>query len=241
MPRIFNSIRQRLLKENRFTRYLVYAVGEIVLVVVGILIALSINTWNKSRQDLRARAELLDELRDDLVLDQATIAEHIQWEELFLAEVDSARVLVKGRIDTDALQALLRRLTTRHTFVPNKTTIVKMTASGELGLLRNSGIENSIVRYYQFNDYLTSVTNNNNLYIVDLQFGPFVSNNALGFGCDADGAVEDDLDLDPEKRYLLKVQLDRRALIARTSIDRFSKLKEAATDLLQRIEQVPGE
>lgn len=33
MPRIFNAIRQRLLKENRFTRYLVYAVGEIVLVV----------------------------------------------------------------------------------------------------------------------------------------------------------------------------------------------------------------
>ena len=37
MARIFNSIRQRLLKENRLTRYLVYAIGEIVLVVIGIL------------------------------------------------------------------------------------------------------------------------------------------------------------------------------------------------------------
>jgi hypothetical protein len=43
MARIFNSIRQRLLKENRLTRYLVYAVGEILLVVIGILIALNIN------------------------------------------------------------------------------------------------------------------------------------------------------------------------------------------------------
>ena len=43
MPRIFNIIRQRLLKENRLTRYLVYAVGEIVLVVIVILIALQLN------------------------------------------------------------------------------------------------------------------------------------------------------------------------------------------------------
>ena len=51
MPRIFNTIRQRLLKENRFTRYLVYAIGEIVLVVIGILLALQVNTWNLARQD----------------------------------------------------------------------------------------------------------------------------------------------------------------------------------------------
>jgi hypothetical protein len=40
MSRIFNSIRQRLLAQNRFTRYILYAIGEIVLVVIGILIAL---------------------------------------------------------------------------------------------------------------------------------------------------------------------------------------------------------
>ena len=43
MARIFNTIRQRLLKENRLTRYLVYAIGEIMLVVIGILIALQLN------------------------------------------------------------------------------------------------------------------------------------------------------------------------------------------------------
>ena len=57
MARIFNTIRQRLLKENRLTRYLIYAVGEIVLVVIGILIALQLNT-NKDLRKARA-TELL--------------------------------------------------------------------------------------------------------------------------------------------------------------------------------------
>lgn len=43
MISFFRKIRQKLLKENRVTRYLVYAVGEILLVVIGILIALQLN------------------------------------------------------------------------------------------------------------------------------------------------------------------------------------------------------
>jgi hypothetical protein len=46
MIKFFRHIRQRLLKENKFSKYLLYAIGEIVLVVIGILIALQINNWN---------------------------------------------------------------------------------------------------------------------------------------------------------------------------------------------------
>jgi hypothetical protein len=49
MIKFFRRIRQQLLKENKFSKYLLYAVGEIVLVVIGILIALQINTWNEER------------------------------------------------------------------------------------------------------------------------------------------------------------------------------------------------
>ena len=47
MIKIFRHIRQRLLGENKFSKYLLYAIGEIILVVIGILIALSINNWNE--------------------------------------------------------------------------------------------------------------------------------------------------------------------------------------------------
>lgn len=49
MLRFFRKIRQRLVTENKFSKYLLYALGEIALVVIGILIALAINNWNENR------------------------------------------------------------------------------------------------------------------------------------------------------------------------------------------------
>ncbi|GAA4314420.1 hypothetical protein GCM10023115_28460 [Pontixanthobacter gangjinensis] len=50
MIKVFRSFRRRLIRESRFTRYLLYAIGEIFLVVIGILIALRINNWNEERK-----------------------------------------------------------------------------------------------------------------------------------------------------------------------------------------------
>lgn len=66
MINFFRSIRRRLFTEGKATRYLLYAIGEIVLVVIGILIALQINTWNENRK-LREREQvLLLELKSNL-------------------------------------------------------------------------------------------------------------------------------------------------------------------------------
>ncbi|VAV86217.1 FIG00653203: hypothetical protein [hydrothermal vent metagenome] len=51
MIKFFRKIRQNMIKENRASKYLLYAIGEIVLVVIGILIALSINNWNENRKE----------------------------------------------------------------------------------------------------------------------------------------------------------------------------------------------
>ncbi len=66
MLRFFRQIRQRLLTEKRFNKYLLYAIGEIVLVVVGILIALQINNWNEYRKSGQEELALLRELKADL-------------------------------------------------------------------------------------------------------------------------------------------------------------------------------
>jgi hypothetical protein len=47
MLRFFRQIRQRLLTDNKFSKYLLYAIGEILLVVIGILIALQADFWNE--------------------------------------------------------------------------------------------------------------------------------------------------------------------------------------------------
>ncbi|MFY0627034.1 MAG: hypothetical protein JXR07_12110 [Reichenbachiella sp.] len=65
MTKFFRKIRQKLLTENKFSKYLIYAIGEIILVVIGILIALSINNWNENRKDkVREKATLYKFMQD---------------------------------------------------------------------------------------------------------------------------------------------------------------------------------
>lgn len=71
MIKFFRKIRQNMLKENRFGQYLLYALGEIVLVVIGILIALNINNWNQEQTNKRKSKELLTGMTKDLAQDIA--------------------------------------------------------------------------------------------------------------------------------------------------------------------------
>ena len=66
MISFFRTLRQRLLTENRFSSYLLYAIGEILLVVVGILIALQIDTWNEARKEKAFEKKVLRELLMDV-------------------------------------------------------------------------------------------------------------------------------------------------------------------------------
>ena len=65
MIKFFRTIRRTLLDENRTGKYLKYALGEILLVVIGILIALQINNWNENRKALKLERELLEQLQSE--------------------------------------------------------------------------------------------------------------------------------------------------------------------------------
>ena len=66
MFRFFRQLRQRLLTDNKFSKYLLYAVGEILLVVIGILIALQIDNWNEERKTKQRERKFLTELNHNL-------------------------------------------------------------------------------------------------------------------------------------------------------------------------------
>jgi hypothetical protein len=65
MIKFFRKIRQNLLMENKTGKYFKYAIGEIVLVVIGILIALQINNWNENRIDRKQERVLLVQLKSE--------------------------------------------------------------------------------------------------------------------------------------------------------------------------------
>ena len=66
MIKFLRKIRQNMIRENKVSKYLLYAVGEIVLVVIGILIALQINNWNEKRKDIDLEQKFLTNLVENL-------------------------------------------------------------------------------------------------------------------------------------------------------------------------------
>jgi len=75
MIKFFRRIRQQLLTGNKFPKYLLYAIGEIVLVVIGILIALQINNWNEGRKIHLQDIEFLNNLKVELSVDISALRE----------------------------------------------------------------------------------------------------------------------------------------------------------------------
>ncbi|WP_296702760.1 DUF6090 family protein [Algoriphagus sp.] len=81
MIKFYRIIRQRLLSENKITKYMIYAIGEIVLVVIGILIALQLNTWNQDRIDRKMEKKILTDLRQELKTNKQKIRAAIERRE----------------------------------------------------------------------------------------------------------------------------------------------------------------
>jgi hypothetical protein len=84
MIKFFRHIRQRMIKENKFSKYLLYAIGEIVLVVIGIFLALQLNNWNTNQQRSDQELALLAEMRQNLERDlddcRGNIASQKRWQ-----------------------------------------------------------------------------------------------------------------------------------------------------------------
>ena len=77
MIKFFRHIRQQLLSESKFSKYLLYAIGEIILVVIGILIALQINNWNETNKMNTRELTLLNELKTNLKINIANLENDI--------------------------------------------------------------------------------------------------------------------------------------------------------------------
>ena len=79
MIKLFRKIRLKLLSENKLSKYLVYAIGEIVLVVIGILIALQINNWNETKKSEKRITGYMENLVDDIKSDVKEFNENIKY------------------------------------------------------------------------------------------------------------------------------------------------------------------
>ena len=129
MIKFFRHIRKSLLMENKTSKYFKYAIGEIILVVIGILIALQINNWNENRKEtLKAKSYLLN-IKEDLILDTLEFSRAIRNLE---SSIDKATRLLRLKsfesFQTDSLLSLIPN--TYYQISINSQTFDKLINSG---------------------------------------------------------------------------------------------------------------
>ena len=152
MIKFFRRIRQKLLAENRFRKYLLYAIGEIILVVIGILIALQVNNWNNERLQKDKEKEYLVEIRQNLEKDSTNIARVIQFYKRKAQLVDETfglfELAEKGEAYYHLLFPKMDTLTSFEVFIPVRTAFDNMVSAESIDLIKNKALRTLLSEYY---------------------------------------------------------------------------------------------
>jgi hypothetical protein len=175
MIKFFRKIRQNLLMGSKtgkpassVGRYFKYAIGEIVLVVIGILIALQINNWNENRKNRIAEADYYCRILDDFKLNEKLI------NETFILTTNKIKLCKELILDlnnipnerSEILNKFVRAIR-QDVFVPSNITFEDITSSGQLKLLTDLQLKNRLIQHSTFLDNILNLLQENRNEIIN--------------------------------------------------------------------------
>lgn len=150
MLRFFRNIRQQGLTRNKASKYLLYALGEILLVVIGILIALSIDNWNTDHQLKKTERKYLGEIRDNLTFDLRDIRFNINFNEDKLNSNEIILNYLKAETPySDTLEFHFSNLLYSTRTLPNASSYEALKSKG-LDIITNDSLRQLITTLYDF-------------------------------------------------------------------------------------------
>ncbi|PNQ75290.1 hypothetical protein C1T31_03925 [Hanstruepera neustonica] len=156
MIKFFRSIRYNLMSESKTRKYFKYAIGEIILVVIGILIALQINNWNNNRLAKQAEISQIKQLLEDARADSIFFGSRAN----FLKQTDSLQELVLKMYDSALVDSISKlkhkenstlfgsRLAYQSHIIVNN--------SDAVDIIKNDSIEKYLKRYYAKYEYVAT-------------------------------------------------------------------------------------
>ena len=150
MIKFFRHIRLQLLSEGKTGKYLKYAIGEIVLVVIGILIALQLNDWNDSRKQLKLENEYYCRLLEDVKLDKEQINNLLALaEDRLKASNQSVRLLLQNKVQKveAGIQISLATKAIYSDFEPNNSAYEDLKSGANLNIISDKSIITAVNRY----------------------------------------------------------------------------------------------
>jgi hypothetical protein len=146
MIKFFRNIRKNLLNEGKTTKYFKYAIGEIVLVVIGILIALQINNWNEDRKDRIQEQKILMQLRDEFKANIAQLENKINLREYVMQKASEVLTYIDLQQDVpiDTLMLQISPILLAPTFDPIQNEILN---SENLQLIKNDSLRSYLSKW----------------------------------------------------------------------------------------------
>ena len=147
--KIFRKIRIESLDKNQAWRYLKYAVGEILLVVIGILIALQVNTWNEEQKRGKKEQLYLRALKQDFIKSQNELDRILKKTSRVSRTTDTLLSLIRSNAipGNEALDSLLGASAGFTIFMPTEGVIQDLSSSGQLDLIQNDTLRSKIASW----------------------------------------------------------------------------------------------
>lgn len=181
MLKLFRSIRQKLLIDHKITQYLLYVIGEVFLVVVGILIALYISDWTEQQKNKEAEKQYYSRILEEFRLDELLIEEmktkadeRIQISKELLLKLHN-----RSATKTELMNGFLKASRSDN-YEPHQQTYNDLQSSGNMKLLTDLELKNTLIQYYNKRENRRIQINQNRDEIVREAFATIKS--SVGFG-----------------------------------------------------------
>ncbi len=144
-----------MLTENKFSKYLIYAIGEIILVVIGILIALQLNNWNEARKLSNDKIDFLNGIKNELQLDSenadtliAIYQQHLSYFNMVDSTYNLHNLDIVALPDSSNVLDYNKLMNKRRPFKPNNGTYESFMSYGSLKIIKNKELIIQLQNYY---------------------------------------------------------------------------------------------
>lgn len=172
MLKLFRNIRKNLLAEGKTAKYFKYAIGEIILVVIGILIALSINNWSEQTKKEELGIDYLQQLKQDLTLDAQIYKEQIKNLSSQLKRVDSLLIIIDNPdTDVNTVKNVIKINSTIFNIYDNydinNNTFLALQNSGNMNLIKKS-VYDEVLDLNRAQKHYIRVIRDNSFFLLDV-------------------------------------------------------------------------
>jgi len=144
---IFRKIRKKMADDNKPAKYLRYAIGEVILVVIGILIAISINNWNSLRVDRGEEQLILQQLKTEFVQNKNQLLIKIKKRKDVINSCFEILNIIDNPLqekNEEHIDSLFASILPNFTFDPNRGVINQLLNGGKLNLIKNDSLRQQL-------------------------------------------------------------------------------------------------